>query len=309
MQTDAARLRPMSVTDVLDTTFSLYRNNFALFAGVVAVLAIPETLINMVITAATSSTLTYNFNGSFDARVFARDVGAPVAAGGVEGVVAWIFGTLISGALALTIARRYLRRPITIPEAYSSPGAATYLKLFGATVVGFLAALIMLGLLAVLVTLATIGLVAVAPWLGIVFVVLAVIAIFAVLVFVALHFILVPQIIVLERSGVIRAYTRSWRLIQGVWWRTFGLIMLLYLMVGFVQGALGGAAAGVLSAIHPVLGTAISGVVGLVIQPVYLGALTLLYFDLRIRKEGFDLEYAAQSARAAAQAERAAFDS
>jgi hypothetical protein len=44
-----------------------------------------------------------------------------------------------------------------------------------------------------------------------------------------------------------------------------------------------------------VLSQAASAVVSIFVQPIQYGALTLLYYDLRVRKEAFDLEMAARS--------------
>ena len=54
MLSTAPTLRPMNLGDILDTTFSLYRQNFALVAGIVAVLTIPETILNLIVTAVVS---------------------------------------------------------------------------------------------------------------------------------------------------------------------------------------------------------------------------------------------------------------
>jgi hypothetical protein len=44
-----------------------------------------------------------------------------------------------------------------------------------------------------------------------------------------------------------------------------------------------------------ILNQAVSGVTNIVVQPIQLGTVTLLYYDLRIRKEGFDLERLART--------------
>jgi len=115
------------------------------------------------------------------------------------------------------------------------------------------------------------------------------------------RFLFVTPVIVLEHTGVRQAFSRSSELVRGSWWRVFGILMLLVLIVG-VLGAifaliLGAVLSPVLTLNHSTGGIiwseAITGLFGIFIQPIELGAIVLLYYDLRIRKEGFDLEVAA----------------
>jgi hypothetical protein len=106
----------------------------------------------------------------------------------------------------------------------------------------------------------------------------------------------ISQAIVLERTSVFGAFARTWALVDGSWWRVFGITILLALMVAIIQGAIGGVVGALLSVAHGtvarVVSTGITSVVGIVVQPVQLGGMTLLYYDLRVRREGFDLELA-----------------
>jgi hypothetical protein len=111
--------------------------------------------------------------------------------------------------------------------------------------------------------------------------------------------VIVPAIMV-ESLGPVQGVRRSWQLVQGYWWRTLGLVFLLGL-INFVISAgpaflvtlLVGLFTGFLD---PVLNSAVTAVVTIITQALYipleLTCLTLYYFDLRVRKEGFDLETA-----------------
>lgn len=123
-------------------------------------------------------------------------------------------------------------------------------------------------------------------------------------------FSLFSQVIVVEGRGAGDALSRSKDLSEGYRWRILGVLLLL----GIVQNILIWGAILVLGRLFPAVEpvqTAIGiqlkfNVANQVIQQILLfpiGALvatyisvcmTLLYFDLRIRKEGFDLELAAQ---------------
>ena len=95
-----------------------------------------------------------------------------------------------------------------------------------------------------------------------------------------------PQAIIVENMGVLASFRRSAALVKGDWWRLFG--------IGFCFGlvfVIPFALALVLSGgDNPVLGVLVSALVATVAMPwMFIGA-TLVYFDLRLRKEDFTLE-------------------
>ncbi|MGW8530088.1 glycerophosphoryl diester phosphodiesterase membrane domain-containing protein [Nocardiopsis sp. NPDC055824] len=109
--------------------------------------------------------------------------------------------------------------------------------------------------------------------------------------------------IVLERLGPGQAMARSWRLSQGQWWRTCGywlLTLVIVLLVGSILNMPFGIAAGVFTFIDAtatwtVVASAALTYVGTVLvyavtQPFSAGVTTLLYVDLRMRREGLDLK-------------------
>lgn len=121
---------------------------------------------------------------------------------------------------------------------------------------------------------------------------------------------LVPSAIVLERLGIRAAVRRSWSLTSGYFWRTFGVQFLVATVVNLVSqivttplSLLFGAALSVVdpnaafdaylpSVILYVLTILIGLVLGAVAAVVQSAATALIYIDLRMRKEGLDLELA-----------------
>ena len=96
----------------------------------------------------------------------------------------------------------------------------------------------------------------------------------------------------LESGSSGEAIKRSWDLTKGFKWKalglgvvSIGLILVLYLGAGVVGGLLSGVMGG-LDAVLAVFGACAS----LIIYPVITCVFTLFYYDLRVRKEGFDLE-------------------
>lgn len=251
-----SHLHPMGVGQILDRSFALYRQNFALFAGIVATLQIPLAIINGLITAttqppATSATNTVHFS-SFS---------GPIGASAGSGLLGLIFGAVITGALAQAISARYLGREITIGAAYASVGAGT--------VVSLILASILYGII-----------------VGIGFLILIIPGIYLVV-----RFLFVPEAIVLERTGIWGAFSRSSQLVKGSWWRVFGIALLVFIITAVLSGVLGAVAGALLVSGHRVAGEVVSAIVTILVEPFEFGALILLYYDLRIRKEGFDIQH------------------
>ncbi len=120
---------------------------------------------------------------------------------------------------------------------------------------------------------------------------------------------LVPSVIVLERLGLFASIRRSWQLTRGHFWRTLGAQLLIGVIVyaasyivsipitliGTIVATLVNpnadeVAFGVTFAImYIVLGivTVVVGSIGLVMQSA---SLALIYIDIRMRREGLDLE-------------------
>ena len=102
-----------------------------------------------------------------------------------------------------------------------------------------------------------------------------------------------------ERVKGRRALGRSFRLVREFWWRTFAIIILGSILASIVSGVL----VGVLTAVTFTADSTIAFVVANFVASVAAGVLTtpfiaavtiVLYIDLRVRKEGFDLALLAQ---------------
>jgi Membrane domain of glycerophosphoryl diester phosphodiesterase len=95
----------------------------------------------------------------------------------------------------------------------------------------------------------------------------------------------VPQAVVLEQSRGPSALRASGRLVEGSWWRTFGLIVLVSVIVAVIAILIGSPFMAAADSSDRALWALIGDIIaGAVTQP--FGALfsTLLYFDLKARK-------------------------
>lgn len=104
----------------------------------------------------------------------------------------------------------------------------------------------------------------------------------------------VPAIII-ERIGGLQGMRRSFHLVKGRWWTIFAIVALGQIIAGVVQSVvvlplLPVLLIGDVGIVGPLVAVAIGNVVGVVLTYPFLAALTvIIYYDLRIRKEGFDV--------------------
>jgi hypothetical protein len=288
-------LRPLSFSQILDTTFALYRENFVLFAGTYAVLGIPQAIINIVVALATPAPPTAP-TGTVGANAFLSYYATVAGSSGVAGGIGFIFTTIGTGALAKAVSSRYLGKPATIEGTYRSIGPRRFLALLGAT----LLYIVLLGLLAAVGIGISIGagFALPLPLNVIVIFVFAIVTLVAVI-YLAVSFVFVPQAVIIEQRSVTQALARSVRLVRGSWWRVLGVIAILTIIVSIISG-IGGSIVGALLQVvsFPEARAIVAGfsaIVMIFVGPVQLVGNTLLYYDLRIRKEAFDLEQLAAS--------------
>jgi hypothetical protein len=314
---------------LLDAVFRLYRDNFLTFIGIAALLQVPliifQLLLGLLLNEAVTSDLLRLVRElpTFDPT---RDSFASLPIGGLASYfgfslfLATIQGAiilqLVNGALANAVSRRYFGRETAILEAYSFGfNRAVNLILAGIllAIVSTLAFSLVFGgafglvfvmaallpnqgggaLAAVLLTMLLVGVLVIA---------LLLIALLLV------RFAFTVQAVVLEDLGPIAALGRSWTLMRGSFWRVLGIIVLIYFLIQIItlvpSALLGGVIGAVFSELDQfMLQQSLSQLVGYVIQifvlPLQLIGYTLLYYDVRVRKEGFDIELRASTGEAA----------
>jgi hypothetical protein len=309
------RLRPMSIGDMLDAAFRLYRQHFLTFIGIVALLQVPMAMLQFLAQLPYMQALQ-----RFTAR-------PPVLAPGASPLdifpfaqllpyYALIFGlgifqyllvyNLMTGALANAISRSYLGQPISILSSYNI-GFKRIMALIVASLMPFAVSLVFVAIIAgcafgALFTLGVrtgeqpnigLAIAAVVGLIGVIF--LGIIA----GLFFYVRLLLTTQAIVLEGQGPLAGLARSWRLVGQAFWRSLGIFLLVYAFIYIVSLVVQlplvviGAFFGMLlnnSVLYQSIASLVTYGVLILVLPLQFIIFTLLYYDLRIRKEGYDLE-------------------
>lgn len=307
---EAVDLKPLSLGELLDRTFRLYRNHFWLF---VSIMAIPAAF------SIPANVLILSFQGSMMNAAVAAPGRPPFvpSAGMIAGVFLGylvfivIFGTVYSiavAAAASAVADVYLGRPSTVRGSYGRI-RGRFWRLIG---IVLNIALRMLGLLLLVVGVIFGGFAGIGflfaggrgnpvfiALLVIVFL-LAYIAALAFCVYFALRYAVSIPVLMIENLGVLATIRRSVFLTRG----RRGQIFLALLVAGIIAYAgvfvfqVPFSIAAVVSAVQGhwpawlAFASAVSGAVGSALTgPISMIAIVLLYYDSRIRKEAFDLQF------------------
>jgi len=260
------RLRPLEVGDLLDETFRMYRRNFVLFAGISVIVSIPSSallgygysLFGNILQQSTTG-VAPNFG------VLASTL--PALAVGVLVNIALI--PLFYGAVIFAACEAAQGRPVSAGGIVSAV-MRRYFPLLGY--------FLLIGLMAFAFCLIPLW---VWIWVG---------------------WLLVVPVMFVEDVGLIQAMGRSWRLVEGRWWRTFLMVFLLFIVQYVARLALNAfiaLAQYLLLIVAPsalVLGIAgaTQVIIDSLVNPVLQIAIVLVYFDLRVRREGLDLFQLAQ---------------
>jgi hypothetical protein len=263
-------LLPRGVGEVVDTAIGLYRRNWRLLAGTAAAVVVPVQVLR--------AFLNRNYFSQVSDMVRSLQKGLPASSpstgvGSLGGLLSVLVLPFLTVALATAAASCYMGSPITPGKAWRRAMRRFW-------------AVLSLGLLRVLI----IG-----------------IGLFLFMVpgiFLYIRLLVAPVALVVEDAGPVLALERSWRLTRGNWWRMCGvevlkgvvawfgyvLIETPTVLLGFLTGRAGWLFVGIGGSLLQVF-----------VFPFLVAVTVVAYFDLRIRKEAFDLAVGArlQSAQAA----------
>lgn len=263
-------LKPMRFQDILDTTFSLYRKHFLLFLGLVAFSVLSELALHLL--------------ADFSEFFFDRSLLFGIAIV----LMALTFFIIGIGGITIGSGATYLCENVTIRSVLQRT-----MDRFWPLFCCFLLWLLVVTILTVTV-------------IGIPFAI-----------YFAVRWGFFIQTIMFEKPVITIALGRSGELVKPMWWRVFGVLLAIFLLetmvhaiieisigfilvatnlvseVGFIDilewGLFGGSFEGVTPFFY-----AISVIIHLAVYaisfPIWIIGITLLYFNQRIRIEGFDIE-------------------
>jgi len=252
-------LLPRNLVSLLDETFSVYGRNFRFWIALVAVVQVPVALASHV--------LTLTLGG--------------VVAVGLTGLLSAMGAMYVYGASVYGVGQHYVTGGIVFRDCHAR----------ALWRVRSLALLTLAGGMVVVVLLVPVSL-AEGPIVG----TLAALAMIPA-VAIAVYWSMAVQATVVEGQRAVASLRRSFALVRGSWWRTFG-IAVTFLMVALglaIVGTIPFAAVSALASADPTSGIvnmilALGEiVVAVAVLPVLFIGWTLLYYDMRVRNEKYDV--------------------
>ncbi|MCL8017748.1 glycerophosphoryl diester phosphodiesterase membrane domain-containing protein [Streptomyces sp. AS02] len=302
-------LRPLGVGEILDGAVSTMRTYWRTVLGISLTVAIVTEILVILLQGFVlndlASTEALN-DPSATLSELARATRDALLSSSVIFLIS-VIGAIIATALLTTVtSRAVLGKSVTTGEAWRD-ARPQVLRLFGLL---FLLLLMTFGLVfvgalpgilvaasgsgdggAALVFLGILGAGIVALWLW-------------------FRFSLASPALMLEKQGIMKALSRSAKLVRGSWWRVFGIQLLATIIANivaaivvipftFLAGALSGdGATSFLEGTNDLgwtflIVSGVGSVIGSMITfPITAGVTVLLYIDQRIRREALDLELA-----------------
>jgi hypothetical protein len=264
-------MRPLSVGDILDGTFTTIRRNPKATIGLAAVLVTFQQLLVTGLTVLTDGLPTSaDLNGGvFDAGALSAQL-----IGGIGGLVGTLLsavvGAVLTGMMIVVVSEDVLGRRVTVGEVWSRIRPRIWALLVAAAIAGLV------------------------PYLGLIFFALPGIILWS-------AWSVTTPALVLERLGPFRAMGRSWQLVWPaialVWMVRALSVVIAWLIRQIVQLPFGVAGALLAAAVDDeraplvivaciAVGTIAADTLAL---PFLAGVLALIYLDRRIRAEGLDL--------------------
>jgi membrane-anchored glycerophosphoryl diester phosphodiesterase (GDPDase) len=229
----------------------------------------------------------------------------------VAAVIPLAFSLVVSGFMqgivSLEVARQTLGERLRFPQLWSIAkgrawAVAGFTMLYAAVVVVAIGVLI-----GIVVALSLLGPAGIA--VGVLLAIGAGLAIAVAFAWISTKLAFVPSIMMLERKRMVAAMARSWTLTGGSFWRLFGIILLVVVILSVAQSIITSPfqvalqlLAGLIAPtgdVDAIIWVAAGVYLVLVIVSVIVGAVTLvvqaastamLYIDQRMRKEGLDLD-------------------
>ncbi|MGI8795713.1 MAG: hypothetical protein ACR2IR_03860 [Acidimicrobiia bacterium] len=270
MSVDASQLRPLRIGEILDAGIKITTNRFVALAKLVAVVTIPIQVLSAFVSLSTldedaisTTTLTTTeINSEFWTQL----------AGNFVVSILGLLATLVAlAACTRIVAGAYFGEEVDWVASLRYAGRRLHSLLW----VGFLYGL--------MVGLGTLGCFIPGVWLAVA------------------YSLAVPALLIEDARGW-QALTRSFRLVRGRWWPTFGVLLLGYLLITIVQSVLTLPVVGLILAGGDdpnvfvfIVGSTITGTISTILTtPFLVAVLVVIYVDLRVRKEGLDLQLMAQ---------------
>jgi len=301
-----ARLRPRETGEIFGEAFRLYRQNWKLFWAITLAFYVPFTILSILW-------------GIWSSHVLGPPVRGDMASSIVTGVPALLLASapifLVYWGLIRAVSDKYLGRNTKFVELITPDS-----RLWGLVGANIVQCLVMFApfvfVMGVLFPVLVAGSFARGPssaaGFAVGFLAVALVVCFVVMVMAAIYWCIASSAAVIEGCGALTSLRRSANLVRGFGSKAFSMLFLPGLIAGLIKLIIQGSAeiaviaplvakgpaalssAGAMS-LPATVGLSLASIIAMMIAtPIALLPVVIFYYDLRVRKEGFDLQMLAE---------------
>jgi hypothetical protein len=266
-----AGLRPLRVGEILDAAIKVYLRNARVLMAAAASVVIPLqalTAIVLMSTYTSGADITVGFS-SIGTTVTQAQADARLGASAITELASLLASAFVLAASVKAVSDSYLGQPADYRTSIRF-AARRLLPLLTMLILSYL------GLIVGFIALVIPGIWLYASWS-----------------------VATPALLI-EHANPIRALGRSLRLVRGRWWPTAGVLLISALMVAVIGGVIEGLLTAVAltshrSIVFAAISVALAGAVStILLHPFSAAVTTVLYYDLRVRHEGLDVQLLAE---------------
>jgi hypothetical protein len=261
---EAPRLRPLGLGETLDTAIKIYSANFWTLVRTVFIVVAPVQILAAVVQVSASGGLDTTSDTVDTARVIGR---------GAALIVVFLISSVATQLATATVLRVVSSFYLGESEDWRSSLRFALHRLHSLLWVTFLVDLV-----------AGLGLIfCIAPGVYLYF-----------------SWAVAVPVLLLEGPKGRKALRRSRQLVKGLWWKVFGAVFVATILASIITGVLQSVVVGITfntdNELVRAFVSAIASVIGSTfVLPFTASVVAVVYFDLRVRKEGFDLELLART--------------
>lgn len=290
-------LRPLGVGERIDAAFKIWTRNLLPMAKAMLVIAIPAGIIEALVTLSMQGNTTTTQIGSSPLTTTTGDNASVLGGTLVNLLIGVLVAALSITTLFSIVANAYLGQKVDWRQALRV-GASRMLSAIWISILVGLLLILPIAVVAVIIVVTA----ALHSGLGVaIFAVLLGIPAFLLLIYFDVCTRLATPVLMLENVRGTAAIRRALRLVRGSWWSVFGTLLLMALLVGIGDAIVGVAFGAIILAGHGDPTTTVVAnfflrtIVLVVFTPLSAALYVVLTIDMRVRKEGFDIEFLAAS--------------
>lgn len=290
MQHPLIATQPLTIGDILDRSVRLLRARFAEFILIPLLFLVPLAVLQMlaILTAkpVPITTPTLDPNNPLT-PVFERFIRVSNASAGASSWLVWI--NLLNSLLILVLPLVIVYQATQVLQGLSPTVGQSISG--GLRHIGrYMLTTLLIGVLLLVAIVVFVGIPAlcIGPFGFLLFIPL--------LIFCMARLAVATVVLVDEKAGVIQSLQRSWKLTEGMFWRTFGFTLIVGILSWVIMFLPAIITSAMILSVPPgtekwlaILDGVSSNLIRVIILPFSNLAMVMYYFDLLVRKEGYDL--------------------